>query len=52
MRIRELDERDGSWEDHAPVFWAYLFRGAEESGSWTTPREVSLHARMRQLRDD
>ncbi|MER7070575.1 hypothetical protein [Terrabacter sp. NPDC000476] len=37
MRIREVDERDSSWEDHNPVFRVYLFRGGEHPDtSWTT----------------
>ncbi len=37
MRIYEVDERDNSWEDNAPVFRVYLFRGGEHPDrSWTT----------------
>jgi hypothetical protein len=37
MRVREVDERDSSWEDHQPIFRVYLFRGGENPGrSWTT----------------
>lgn len=37
MRIREVDERDSSWEDQNPVFRVYLFRGGEHpDASWTT----------------
>lgn len=37
MRVREVDERDSSWEDNEPVFRVYLFRGGEYPGSsWTT----------------
>jgi hypothetical protein len=37
MRIRQVDERDSSWENYRPVFRVYLFRGGEcSSSSWTT----------------
>ncbi len=37
MRVREVDERDSSWEDHRPIFRVYLFRGGEHRpSSWTT----------------
>jgi len=37
MRVSEVDERDSSWEDHAPVFRVYVFRGGERAHhSWAT----------------
>ena len=37
MRVREIDERDSSWEDHDPVFRVYLLRGGEGPGrGWAT----------------
>ena len=37
MRVREVDERDSSWEDQDPVFRVYVFRGGgRPTRSWTT----------------
>lgn len=36
MRVDEVDERDGSWEDHHPWFRVYLFQGGDVPGhSWS-----------------
>src|SRR5687767_11378104 len=37
MRIRQVDERDSSWEDYQPTFPVYLFRGDQDPvTSWST----------------
>jgi hypothetical protein len=37
MRVREVDERDSSWEEQEPTFRVYVFRGGEQPDrSWTT----------------